>query len=251
MLHQRRCCSGRCAAACWREYQKSLVIPSKMSSSSLQPVVTLMSSDRCSATMEAVVKPIGTSFHAASIHCTIQEYTLRSQHVLLLLARCFMSLAKATSTLPGSAQSVGGVKKQAGARQAGAVVSGVTWYMGQVLPSFCIFSTFASLSPLIAVSSFFGACARASRVWMPPSISFLMSAAGMPCDCGQDSGRGHICFYYLDTTFSAGCSKPTCKIVRGAGPVSSMPCWSIPPCCCITSSACCIASMFEYCQTEA
>jgi hypothetical protein len=36
-----------------------------MVSSSLQPVVTWMISPRCSATIEAVVKPMGTTFHAA------------------------------------------------------------------------------------------------------------------------------------------------------------------------------------------
>lgn len=47
-------------------------------------------------------------------------------------------------------------------------------------PSFCSFSTLASLRPLMRASSFLGAWARASMVWMPPSSSFLMSAAGMP-----------------------------------------------------------------------
>lgn len=34
----------------------------------------------------------------------------------------------------------------------------------QCLPSFCAFSTLASLMPLMFVSSFLGACAKASRV---------------------------------------------------------------------------------------
>jgi len=50
-------------------------------------------------------------------------------------------------------------------------------------PSFCIFSTFASLMPLMAKSSFLGACARASTVFIPPSRSFLMSAAATPSSC--------------------------------------------------------------------
>lgn len=39
--------------------------PSRIWSSSLQPVVIWMISLRCSATMEAVVKPMGTIFQAA------------------------------------------------------------------------------------------------------------------------------------------------------------------------------------------
>ena len=47
-------------------------------------------------------------------------------------------------------------------------------------PSFCIFSTLASLIPLIASSSFLGAWANAVTVWIPPSCSFFKSAADMP-----------------------------------------------------------------------
>ncbi len=40
--------------------------PSKMESSSLQPVVIWMMSPRCSAMVVAVVKPMGTNFQAAN-----------------------------------------------------------------------------------------------------------------------------------------------------------------------------------------
>lgn len=51
------------------------------------------------------------------------------------------------------------------------------------LPSLSSLSTFASLMPLMASNSFLGAWAKASTVLIPPSISFLISAAAIPSSC--------------------------------------------------------------------
>ena len=54
---------------------------------------------------------------------------------------------------------------------------------GHSLPSVCSLATFASLMPLMLHSSLLVECARASTVLMPPSFSFLMSAAATPSSC--------------------------------------------------------------------